>query len=268
MSEPLYDRAFLADHLAVTGVEHLRSGTRHDAWRIETGSGSRMLKVFPAEREIRFLRELAVLHNVRHPNLMALDRCGRVNTPQGEVLWYTAEFVDGGDVADAMAARRWPDDREVAAFGAGIAAALVELHRHGIVHCDVKPSNIALRSGSWREPVLLDPGIVRFHGFDTPDRSPVGTTPYMSPEQLRGESAVPASDVFGLGVVLYRLVSRGRHPFVGNGERIPYPEAVERIRRGPLRTLDHGLGSLVTGMLRHAPDDRPSPAELVEFLPA
>ena len=263
---PLFDDEFLLDHLGVSGARHLSSSPRHGAWRMTRSSDDLLLKVFPSGEQVRYLRELALLFEVRHVHLMALDRWGRVESPAGPVFWYTAEFVPGGDVADALRDGRWPDTDRLSRFVGAMAEVLADLHRRSIVHCDVKPANIALRDGDWTDPVLLDPGVARFAASDPPDGAPVGTTPYMAPEQVRREPATPASDMFALGIVAYRLVSRGRHPFVDRHERISHREADERMRRGPLRRSAGELGPLVDGLLAHDPLDRPAAADVVELV--
>jgi nucleotide-binding universal stress UspA family protein len=103
---------------------------------------------------------------------------------------------------------------EVADLGARIADALGELHKQRVIHLDVKPSNIMLRENG--DAVLLDFGLSRH--LDLPDipaeelEGPIGTGSYIAPEQVLGVRHDPRSDLFGLGVVLYLLVT-GRQPF-------------------------------------------------------
>lgn len=127
---------------------------------------------------------------------------------------------------------------EVAAIGARIATALHDVHRQGVIHHDVKPSNVMFRPSG--EAVLIDFGLARHDRL--PDlhaeelRVPVGTGPYISPEQIRRTRNDPRSDLFALGVVLYHL-STGRRPF-GN------PTTLHGLRRRfyrdpvPPRSLD------------------------------
>ena len=109
---------------------------------------------------------------------------------------------------------------EVAAIGAKVAAALDSLHRQNVVHLDVKPSNIMLRSTG--EAVLIDYGLS--HHGELPDlmaeqfRLPYGTAPYMAPEQVMGHRGDPRSDQFALGVLLY-FFATGVRPF-GDPQRL------------------------------------------------
>lgn len=109
---------------------------------------------------------------------------------------------------------------EVASLGARIADALDDLHRQGVVHLDVKPSNVLFRPGG--EAVLVDYGLSRHE--ELPDlmgeqfRLPYGTAPYMAPEQVLGQRRDPRSDQFALGVLLYFFVT-GVRPF-GDPQRL------------------------------------------------
>ena len=110
---------------------------------------------------------------------------------------------------------------EVAAIGARVAAALHDLHRQHVVHLDIKPSNILARATG--EAVLIDFGLSRHdHLPDLLDEEftlPMGTGPYMSPEQLQFVRNDPRSDLFALGVMLYHLAT-GERPF-GQPTTIP-----------------------------------------------
>jgi eukaryotic-like serine/threonine-protein kinase len=114
---------------------------------------------------------------------------------------------------------------EVGSIGARVAAALHDLHGQRVIHLDVKPSNVMFRQTG--EAVLVDFGLSRHD--EIPDllaeqfRLPMGTGPYISPEQIRGTRSDPRSDQFGLGVLLYFLAT-GQRPF-GN------PTSVRGLRR-------------------------------------
>src|SRR5207237_7821580 len=101
---------------------------------------------------------------------------------------------------------------EIADIGAKVAAALHDLHRQHVVHLDVKPSNIMFRPSG--EAVLIDFGLSRHDRL--PDlleeefELPMGTAPYMSPEQVQFIRNDPRSDLFALGVMLYHLTTGER----------------------------------------------------------
>lgn len=158
---------------------------------------------------------------------------------------------------------------EVAAIGAQVALALHDLHRQHVVHLDVKPSNILFRDSG--EAVLIDFGLSRHDRL--PDlleeelTLPMGTAPYMSPEQVQFVRNDPRSDLFALGVILYHLAT-GARPF-GN------PDSVrglrERLYRAPRppRTLRPDcppwLQEVVLRCLEPRADDRHQSAAQLAF---
>lgn len=115
---------------------------------------------------------------------------------------------------------------DVREIGAKTAAALADLHRQHVIHLDVKPSNVMMRRETG-EAVLIDYGLSRHEML--PDllaeefKLPMGTGPYISPEQVRGNRADPRSDIFSLGVLLYHLAT-GKRPF-------GYPRSKRALRK-------------------------------------
>jgi nucleotide-binding universal stress UspA family protein len=139
------------------------------------------------------------------------------------------ERIEGRSLRERFDAAPLPID-EVALLGAKVATALHDLHRQRVVHLDVKPSNIMLRrcaDGSDGDAVLIDFGLSR-HDL-LPDlleeefELPMGTSPYMSPEQVRFVRNDPRSDLFSTGVMLYHLTT-GQRPF-------GMPSSVRGLRR-------------------------------------
>lgn len=126
---------------------------------------------------------------------------------------------------------------EVAAIGAKVATALHDLHRQHVIHLDVKPSNILFRhttDGSEAEAVLIDYGLSRHdHLPDLLDEEftlPMGTGPYMSPEQIQFVRDEPRSDLYALGVMLYHLTT-GERPF---GQPTSIAGLRQRLYREPI----------------------------------
>ena len=123
------------------------------------------------------------------------------------------EFIDGASLRERLDCAPLPP-AEVAALGAKAATALHQLHRQHVVHLDFKPSSVLFRAGG--EAVLIDYGLA--HHNQLPDllaeqfRLPMGTGPYISPEQLHGVRNDTRSDLFALGVTLYFLAT-GQRPF-------------------------------------------------------
>lgn len=172
------------------------------------------LKLLPrAERSEtagpRFLREAEALARVRHPGVVRVHDAGEAT--QGSYL--VMDYVEGPTLAEAAPL---PPPR-AAAVVAEVADAVQALHAAGLLHRDVKPENVVLRSDG--RPVLLDFGLVRPEDAERLTRTGqlVGTPYAMSPEQVEGRKDLgPAVDVWGLGVVLCVLLG-GEPPFQGEG---------------------------------------------------
>jgi serine/threonine-protein kinase len=179
--------------------------------------------------EERFLREAQAAASVQHQNVVAVYDCFAWRGDR----YIAQEYVDGANLAAVLQKVRRFEPRIAALVALEISRGLEEIHARGIVHRDVKPSNILLGRGG--EAKIADFGIA----FDA--RAPaltrtghtVGTPIYMSPEQLIGDRVDPRSDVFALGVVLYETLA-GEPPFVD--EESPQGEGLlRRIEAGRYR---------------------------------
>jgi len=167
----------------------------------------------------RFLREIKLTANLRHPHILPLFDSGEA----GGQLWYTMPYVEGESLRQRLLReKRLPVD-EALRIGRDVLAALAYAHEHGIVHRDIKPENILLEGG---EAVLADFGIahaVSAAGSERLTRTglAVGTLTYMSPEQASGEEAIDGrSDLYSLACVLYECIT-GEPPFTG-----PNPQSI------------------------------------------
>ncbi|HVM25749.1 MAG TPA: protein kinase, partial [Candidatus Limnocylindrales bacterium] len=170
----------------------------------------------------RFEAEARRAASVTHPGLVAVYDVG---TEEG-MPYIVMELVPGGDLAAAV--RHGPmAPQRAARIASDVAAALEAAHRAGLVHRDVKPGNILL--GADGRARVADFGIARATGEESLTRTGamLGSVEYFSPEQARGERASPASDIYGLGVVLYELLT-GARPFSGDS---PYAVATARLRQ-------------------------------------
>src|SRR5512139_2349498 len=163
----------------------------------------------PAESVVSFEVEQMVLGALKGPHVPRYVAAGDLARQPYLVM----EHVEGRSLKD------WTDRAplpaaEVASLGAAVATALHALHLQEAIHLDLKPSNVIVRPDG--QAVLVDFGLAR-HGH-YPDllaeeiRSPIGSAPYISPEQVMGVRWEPRSDVFALGAILYELAT-GRLPF-------------------------------------------------------
>lgn len=155
----------------------------------------------------RLTREGEIVAQLRHPHIVRLLERGE----QGGRVYLAMELVEGETLARYL--QRGPlSSAECLRIARELASALATLHAAGVVHRDVNPNNIMIDRGG--RSVLLDFGLARGHRHSTLTRPQtlLGTLPYMAPEQLRGEDAGPAADVWAFGVVCAEMLT-GRLPW-------------------------------------------------------
>ncbi|MFE3026536.1 serine/threonine-protein kinase [Nocardia tengchongensis] len=194
-------------------IEPLGSGGMGTVWRAYDVALHRevALKEVKADGEAtaaevqreRVLREARALARITHPNVVAIHHI--VDTPVEKHPWIVMELVAGGSLADRL------DDgpmtpAQAAWVGRGILAGLRAAHAVGVLHRDVKPPNVLLRTDG--SPVLTDFGIAAVNDLTglTSTGSVVGSLPYVAPERLQGHEGNPASDLWSLGLVLFAAV--------------------------------------------------------------
>ncbi len=222
--------------------------------------------VDPVEAGARFLREAEAMASIRHEAVVRVYDRGHTDDGRPFIVM---ELLEGASLADILdEARRWEgpvhsDDagwiaeafgiqglagasylRAVVRWTTELASGLAAVHRAGVLHRDVKPSNVFIRADG--QPVLLDFGIAAAQGRETLTRegTALGTPIYMSPEALDARaSARPTADVYGLAATLYHMLTL-RPPYSGSATQVfaaiatrdPVPAA--RLRPGLPRDLD------------------------------
>ena len=204
------------------------------------------------EREARVTGRLG-----DHPNVVTVYDTGELDG----VPYLVLRAMPGGSLADALEAGP-PHAADVPRIGRDVAAALAHAHAHGVVHRDVKPDNVWLAADG--TAALGDFGVAHEAGADrlTADGVVVGTVRYVSPEQIRGEEAGPASDLYALGVTLYELVA-GRPPFTGPDIAAVYAQHLGAAPAPPSAYapgVAHDLERLILALLAKAPEQRPASA--------
>jgi serine/threonine-protein kinase len=242
-------------------------------------------------------REAKVLADIVHPNVVLLLDASRTTSGRPYVV---LEWIDGPSLENVLARteapRRTRDKSSwrkalsipsALAIACGICAALEHIHERGVVHRDVKPSNVLLsRTGHVK---VIDFGIaqrprtasmsdalgsegITASGRMAPEHSKdaFGTPAYMSPEQILGDFVDGRSDLFSLGVVLYQMLS-GSRPFDTVGEGDAKRSATQRIRRdtpAPLREraphCPRAVERIVMRLLEKSPNDRYPSAGVVK----
>src|SRR5262245_35107354 len=207
----------------------------------------------------RFRREVALLAELEHPGIVRYVAHG----VDGMTCFLAMEWIDGATLLDLL--QDGLTAAESVTVVTRVAAALGVAHDRGVIHRDVKPSNILFRGGDLAEVQVIDFGIARRQGdVGSLTRTGVvlGTPGYMSPEQARAGVIDIRTDVFGLGCVLYECLT-GRPAFSGEhplalAAKILYtqpPLLSEICTEAP-----KSLVRLVDRMLAKAADDRPADA--------
>lgn len=274
--------AITAPRVAQTLAEAvIGDGSRIGGWRLlrEIGSGG-MGSVFLAEREDRefrhqaaikivrgfptaeilerFRRERELLATLRHANIARLFDGGTTAAGQPYLVM---EYVAGMPL-DEWCRQRRPTLRQRLRLFQSLCAAVQHAHQQLIVHRDLKPGNVLVRDDG--EPVLLDFGIGKLLGESESAREATmfqALTPaYASPEQLRGETATTLSDIFGLGLILFELLTGvALRKQKGDTTRLmPSALAVsgEDWLRSEARLLRGDLDNIVRKALREEPERR------------
>ena len=224
------------------------------------------LKIIPREGKAaaRAEREALAARRLRH------ERCVRAYDVghDSSHVYIAYEYVAGRTLRETMRTNGLSDE-EAVEVAAQVLDALAHAHRTGIVHRDVKPSNLLLEERDEIAVRLLDFGLAQFDGADT--LTAVGDVPgtlaYIAPERLAGNEATPESDVWAVGVLLWEALA-GRHPFWG----VPLQEVARAIEAGapPLvaerRDLPRRLVAAVDGALAPSPERRPRASALASDL--
>src|SRR3954454_17947093 len=211
--------AALAHDLVIGRYRPLRplgSGGMGHVWlaRDEASGLDVALKIVGREGKAaaRAEREAAAAAALRHP------RCQRIYALARDAghVYIAYEYVPGRTLREAMRAGEI-GDAEAVEVAVQLLEALAHAHRRGIVHRDVKPSNLLLAEGDGIDVRLLDFGLAQMAEFDTLTAigDVPGTLAYVSPERLLGEEATEAADIWAVGVMLWESLAQG-HPFRGS----------------------------------------------------
>ena len=209
----------------------------------------------PHERA-RFQREAEAVAGLRHPNIVQVYDVGDCDGRP----YFTMEYVEGGSLAHQLAGAPQPA-RQAAQLVATLAAAVHAAHARGIVHRDLKPANVLLAED--RTPMVADFGLARRQADGAGliyTGEAVGTPGYMAPEQAGGrpETVGPATDIYGLGAILYELLT-GRPPFRAATAAETVQQVISQEPAPPSRLNDqvpHDLETICLKCLNKEPSRR------------
>jgi serine/threonine-protein kinase len=255
-------------------VEHLGGGGMSVVWRAYDEVLGRQVAVKvlvsqdgadAAARE-RIRTEAQAAARLTHPHIAGVHDYGESETASGEAVPYVVmELVHGPTLAQRLNAGPLPV-RAALLVGAQVAAALAAAHARGLVHRDVKPGNVVLSPGGAK---VVDFGIAAVAGEPggPSDGKLWGTPAYLAPERLTGGEVVPESDVYALGLLIYRLLA-GSLPWKAEtvSQMLEAHQYTEPAPLSDLPGVPADVADLCRRCLAKQPDERPSAGEVARLL--
>lgn len=248
-------------------IEKIGEGGMGVVYRARYSGNNRIVAVKLLPQEVaadpvllaRFERELEVLKQLRHPNIV---RCFG-GTCESSQRFYAMELVEGGTLAEVLMRKEHLSWEYVVDYGLQMCEALQYAHERGVIHRDVKPGNFLLTSSG--QIKLSDFGLASIATTNriTAAGRTVGTIQYMAPEQIRGKPALTGrADLYALGCVLFEMLT-GHPPYSAENAAAvlqqhlsaPIPHAAAEMLDCPLK-----LDELICDLLRKDPEERPATA--------
>ena len=208
-----------------------------------------------------FYREARFASAMAHPNIVPVVDFGE---DEKVGMFMVMELVEGEALNRILFREKQMSSRKACEIVLQLAEALHYIHKQGVVHCDIKPENILIseeeHEGKRNRTIikLLDFGLARSLTASRASTSLSGTPHYVAPERIRGEPASPASDVYGVGILLYELIT-GQVPWDGAVQKILAGHLEERAKSPSLLVpggIDPALETLIYRALAKRPADR------------
>ena len=206
---------------------------------------------------VQLLREARSAAALNHPHICTIHEVGN----DGGTTFIAMEYVEGHSLRERLDAGGALPQEEALRYGIQAADALAFAHEHGVIHRDLKAANAMITSGGRLK--VVDFGLARRHdlltgdattlGSIAPSGAPVGTPYAMAPEQVRGETADPRTDVWALGVLIYEMAT-GRKPF----DAPTIPELFSAILKDPPRPWPRGTPAVLQPIVERCLDKDPS----------
>jgi predicted Ser/Thr protein kinase len=206
-----------------------------------------------------FYREARFASAMSHPNITSVVDFGE---DEKVGMFMVMEMVDGEALNRILFREKQLSPRKACDIVLQVAEALHYIHKQGVVHCDIKTENILLseeeHEGKRSKTVikLLDFGLARSLTASRASTSLSGTPHYVAPERIRGEPASPASDVYGVGILLYELVT-GQVPWDGPVQKI-LAGHLDETARPPSQLVEGGIDPALETLIYHALAKRPA----------
>ncbi len=211
----------------------------------------------------RFLREARLMASIKHDHLVTVYQVGQ----EGRLPYLAMELLQGESLDHWMKQSRKVSVSDVLRLSREIVSGLAVIHRHGLIHRDVKPANIWLEKPGGRVKIL-DFGLARVAKDEARLTQPgmvLGTPAFMAPEQARGETVDARGDLFSVGCILYELAS-GTRPFEApttmaalTALAVKDPQPLHELRS----SLPRDLSDLIMQLLAKDPARRPESAQVV-----
>ncbi|GLY98875.1 serine/threonine-protein kinase [Actinoplanes sp. NBRC 103695] len=211
----------------------------------------------------RIQAEARAAATISHPNIAQVYDYGESDDDEARLPYVVMELINGPTLAERVVQGPVPP-RAAFRIGGEVAAALAAAHAHGLVHRDIKPANVMVTPARAK---VVDFGIAASAGPGRPDDELLGTPAYLAPERLLSDRIEPASDVYALGVLLYRMLANNSPWSVDTTTQMldahvyVEPEPLPELTDVPSEVVD-----LVNRCLRKDPAERPTAAEASETL--
>lgn len=219
----------------------------------------------PTRQRRRLAAEATIGASLRHPGIAQVYEHGEIRSRFERTPYLVMELIDGVTLASLLEERGRLDAGETFALVREVASTLAHLARHGVVHRDLKPANIMVTPEG--RVVLIDLGIARAESSEaiTTTGTMLGTADFLSPEQILGRSATPASDLYALGLVAHLCASGS--PAFRRATTIAsaYAQVHDPLPLLP-GTVPAPLRDLVSNLSAKDPAKRPVSAEAVVSL--